>query len=72
MIGRGKGTDRRDRVRRAYNLHLVDGFDVDGRAGMPMLVPVEIVPERLRSFASCPRYADPEAGVRFFLDDYRF
>lgn len=63
--------DRRDRVRRTYNLHLLDGFDV-GPSGMPLLDPVEVVPERLRAFTSCPRCSDPNAGVHFFLDDYRF
>lgn len=65
-------SERRDRVRRAYNLHLVDGFGVAGFAGMPMLDRVEIEPERLRAFTSCPRCSDPMAGVHFFLDDYRF
>lgn len=65
-------TDRSDRVRRAYNLHLVDGFGVGEGAGMPMLDPVETEPERLRAFTSCPRCSDPSAGVHFFLDDYRF
>ena len=64
-------SNRRDRVRRAYNLHLVDGFDV-GPSGMPQLDPVEVAPERLRAFTSCPRCTDPKAGVHFFLDDYRF
>ena len=63
---------RRDRVRRAYNLHLVDGFGVDEQTGMPMLDPVQIVPERLRAFTSCARATDLKAGVHFFLDDYRF
>lgn len=64
--------DRADRVRRAYNLHLVDGFDVSEATGMPQLDPVEAVPERLRAFTTCARCADPKAGVHFFLDDYRF
>ncbi len=63
---------RRDRVRRAYNLHLVDGYGVDEATGMPTLDPVEVVPERLRAFTSCARATDPAAGVHFFLDDYRF
>ncbi len=62
---------RADRVRRAYNLHLVDGFSV-GPGGMPALDPVEAAPERLRAFTSCSRHTDPKAGVHFFLDDYRF
>lgn len=65
-------SDRADRVRRAYNLHLVDGFRVEETTGMPMLDPVEVVPDRLRAFTSCPRCSDPAAGVHFFLDDYRF
>ncbi len=63
---------RRDRVRRAYNLHLVDGFGVDEDTGMPQLDPVDVLPERLRAFTSCPRCTDQQAGVHFFLDDYRF
>lgn len=63
--------DRRDRVRRSYNLHLVDGF-TDCEGGMPVLDPAEALPERLRAFTSCPRCSDPVAGVHFFLDDYRF
>ncbi|MEA5020763.1 MAG: DUF4417 domain-containing protein [Gordonibacter sp.] len=64
-------SDRTDRVRRAYNLHLVDGFCV-GDSGMPMLDVVEIAPKRLRAFTSCARCTDKRAGVHFFLDDYRF
>lgn len=63
---------RRDRVRRAYNLHLVDCFDIDEETGMPMLDPVDVIPTRLRSFTSCARCTDDSAGVHFFLDDYRF
>lgn len=63
--------DRRDRVRRAYNLHLVDSFSVDG-TGLPMLDAVSVTPKRLRAFTSCARCTDERAGVHFFLDDYRF
>lgn len=63
---------RSDRVRRAYNLHLLDGFGVDGGTGMPQLDPADFAPDRLRAFTSCPRCSDPKAGVHFFLDDYRF
>lgn len=64
-------SERRDRVHRSYNLHLVNGFCVDD-SGMPMLDAVEITPKRLRAFTSCARCTDPKAGVHFFLDDYRF
>lgn len=64
--------ERADRMRRAYNLHLVDGFGVEEKTGMPQLDPVQITPERLRAFTSCPRCTDHKAGVHFFLDDYRF
>lgn len=64
-------SDRRDRVRRAYNLHLVDGF-TEREGGMPTLDAVEALSERLRAFTSCARCSDPKAGVHFFLDDYRF
>lgn len=63
---------RSDRVRRAYNLHLLDGFGVDGGTGMPTLDPTSFTPYRLRAFTSCPRASDGAAGVHFFLDDYRF
>ncbi|WP_417142335.1 DUF4417 domain-containing protein [Raoultibacter massiliensis] len=63
---------RSDRVRRAYNLHLLDGFGVDGATGMPVLDPADASPRRLRAFTSCPRCSDGAAGVHFFLDDYRF
>ncbi|MEG0791963.1 MAG: DUF4417 domain-containing protein [Gordonibacter sp.] len=63
--------DRHDRVRRAYNLHLVDSFNVDG-TGLPMLDAITVTPKRLRAFTSCARCTDERAGVHFFLDDYRF
>ena len=63
---------RSDRVRRTYNLHLLDSFGVEEVTGMPQLDPVEVEPKRLRAFTSCPRCTDERAGVHFFLDDYRF
>lgn len=63
---------RSDRVRRTYNLHLIDSFGVEEVTGMPQLDPVEVEPKRLRAFTSCPRCTDEHAGVHFFLDDYRF
>lgn len=65
-------SDRSDRVRRTYNLHLLDSFDVDEKTGMPQLDPADILPKRLRAFTSCARCTDSVAGVHFFLDDYRF
>lgn len=67
------GSDKRaDRVRRAYNLNLVDAFDAPTPQGMPMLDRVDVAARRLRAFTSCPRCTDYAAGVHFFLDDYRF
>lgn len=64
--------ERGDRVRRAYNLHLLDGFDALTEGGMPVLDAVDADAPCLRAFNTCPRATDYGAGVHFFLDDYRF
>ena len=64
-------SDRRDRVKRAYNLHLLDA-DACGAAGMPTLDPVNFLPYRLIDFTACKRASDDRAGVHFYLDDYKF
>lgn len=66
-------TDKqRDRVRRSFNLHLLDSLDCDPDTGMPTLDKTEIEPpDRLRGFNTCARHSDPRAGVHCFLDDYR-
>ena len=63
---------RKDRVRRAYNLHLLDASDGCDAYGMPLLDACHVVPDRLRGFNTCARCTDQKAGVHFFLDDYRF
>lgn len=67
-------SDRSDRVRRSYNLHLLDcrsaGYSLE--AEMPALDPVDFLPYRLVDFTARGRGGDPQAGVHFFLDDYKF
>lgn len=53
-------------------------ISLDGRP-MPLLDPVYVVPERLVGFSDIPKrdlsagyIHDTEAGVHFYLDDYRF
>jgi len=61
-----------DRVRRSFNLHLIDSLDCDGVSGMPQLdVTHTDPPDSLRAINSLARCSDPDAGVHCFLDDYR-
>lgn len=55
-----------------YNLNLFDPAKTEGRFEMPVLDPVDHVPERLQGFNYVLNKPDHEAGVHFFLDDYQF
>lgn len=63
---------RKDRVHKAYNLHLVNCFTEASEQGMPFLKPCDFTPQRLKAFDTCARLTDPQAGIHFFLDDHRF
>lgn len=55
-----------------YNLDLFDPTKTEGRFEMPVLDPVDHVPERLQGFNYVLNKPDHSAGVHFFLDDYQF
>lgn len=55
-----------------YNLDLFDPAKTEGRFEMPVLDPVDHVPERLQGFNYVLNKPDHGAGVHFFLDDYQF
>lgn len=57
---------------RAYNLHLVNIFDCEGKEGYPVLHAVDITPTDMISFNFCKTAKDFNAGVHFCVDDYQF
>lgn len=64
--------NRKDRVHKSYNLHLVNCFTETTEQGMPLLDPCDFIPHHLKAFDTCSRLTDTQAGVHFFLDDHRF
>lgn len=64
--------DERERTDDGYNLGAFDPEDADGFYQMPRLKKCLHVPERLINFNEVLTSRDYNAGVHFFIDDYRF
>lgn len=64
--------DERERTNRAYNLSDFDPFECEGFYQIPTLKKCNVVPDRLIDFNSVIGSDDYNAGVHFFIDDYRF
>lgn len=62
-----------NRTTMMYNLHLLDIRDCDPDTGMPVLQPAELTPpKRLIAATESKNKSDGEAGIHFWLDDFRF
>ena len=57
---------------RAYNLHLVNVFDCEGKEGYPTLRAVDFAPTDMIPFNFCKSAKTFDAGVHFCVDDYQF
>jgi hypothetical protein len=64
---------RTDRDTRRHNLHLLD-YNACLRTSteVPELAPSTVIPARLVAFNEAKATRDPDAGIHFYLDDYRF
>lgn len=55
-----------------YNLLDYDDMRIEGKYNMPIIEPVDHIPNKLQGFNYVLNKPDHEAGVHFFLDDYQF
>lgn len=61
-----------DRFFRSNNLYLLDSLQVSKKYEMPVMLPCDLIPDRIIPFNEAIRSKDYGAGIHFFIDDYQF
>lgn len=64
--------DERERTSASYNLEYFDQIRSDGFYEMPVIEPVDYIPDELIGFNYVLSSNRRDAGVHFFIDDYQF
>lgn len=64
--------NERERTVEAYNLREYDAASVEGFYQMPVIEPVEHIPDDLIGFNYALTSDSRESGIHFYIDDYQF
>ena len=64
--------NERERTIEAYNLSEYDAASVEGFYQMPVIEPVEHIPDDLIGFNYALTSDSRESGIHFYIDDYQF
>lgn len=64
--------NERERTMNAYNLDEFDQFHAEGFYQMPVIDPVDHIPDDLIGFNYALTAPDKASGIHFYIDDYQF
>lgn len=64
--------NERERTMNAYNLDEFDEFHAEGFYQMPVIDPVQHIPDDLIGFNYALTATDKTSGIHFYVDDYQF
>lgn len=64
--------NERERTMNAYNLDEFDQFHTEGFYQMPVIDPVDYIPQDLIGFNYALTAPDKASGIHFYIDDYQF
>ena len=64
--------NERERTMSAYNLDEFDRFHAEGFYQMPVIDPVDHIPDDLIGFNYALTATDKTSGIHFYVDDYQF
>jgi len=64
--------DAREATANHYNMDYIDESRLDGKWGMPIIMPTQHIPQDLISFNYVLSTNEFDKGVHFYIDDYQF
>lgn len=64
--------NERERTMNTYNLDEFDGFSTEGFYQMPVISPIDYIPDDLIGFNYALTSNETTSGIHFYVDDYQF